>query len=75
MQVCLRCCRSAFTQASLLPCAPTQRGQGDKKAVAERMRQEVRAAIEEDKAQVGSAGGVAAGPAVGMAPHVQPSCG
>lgn len=71
MQICLRCCRSSPTQASLLPCAPTQRGQGDKRAAAELVRQEVRAAIEEDKAQVRSAGAVTAGAGVGMAPCVR----
>lgn len=50
--------RSARAQqgAPCLPRPSKQRGQGDKKAAAERMRQEVRAAIEEDKAQARGGG-------------------
>ena len=52
------CSCASRCESSPSPTRPmlAQRGQGDKKAAAERMRQEVRAAIEEDKAQA-SAGG------------------
>lgn len=45
-----------FECSPRVPLANPQRGMSDKKAAAEKMRREVRAAIEEDKAQVRGGG-------------------